>query len=196
MTLLLSVFSVNVYADNNPSVKSVISKVEIANFEILNMDKLFFSQILFKQNNCETDGYSFFSPYNLDKNLMNDTFSSEYTNGEISVTIHRNEEDVNFTISDIIISEEGTLAELNIAKENSIYISKIHGTDLTVDGIIASFSNNENQSLIQVEPCTLCVLAAIIVIADSVDPICKNGQEDSSTCNGILTVEECNCSCE
>jgi|GEM_PF-4787971 len=188
--------STYVIANNSDNSPAIISKFEIASCEVLGLDEGSYSKYGFKKNDCETGGYSFFSPFYLNPSLAYAKIDSERLEDKVNITVKYEEEKHSFSVEDIKISENGTIAEFNIVKDNVVYPSKLYGSNLSTENILETFSNFDNTPVISEEACPPCIFAIIVVVADTIADICKNAQEQCSDCNGKLTVTACGCTCE
>lgn len=183
--------------NDTPKILATIYKFEFANYEILNLDKTSYSEILFKENNCESRGYSFFSPFHLKEELLSSKINSELVDNSVRMTVSFNSEVHHLFISDIVISKDNSYAEFNLKKEEVIYLSKVHGSNLSVEILLDAFSNLEDDNVLQAEICPPCLLAATVIAVDAVVVNkCKSSQQANSPCNGVMKVAACSCSCE
>lgn len=197
LVMVLFAFSANTFSkvSNELPKDFVVSSFQIANFEALNLDSKVYSQVTFKENDCETGGYSFFSPFHLDANLAYATYSTKVEEDEVFISIKKGEDVLDYNIVTIELSEDNTEASINIKRENFIFKSILNGENLSKEGILEMFNPTSDQYLIQQEACPVCVVVIAVIVADTVSDMCKNAQEQYRNCSGTLEVGACSCSC-
>lgn len=169
-----------------------ITKFEISNIEVLNLDVGYIGNYKFKRNNCEDGGYSFFSPFYEQPQLIGSTITSTSYDKGVEVTVKGDGFSSNFKISNIKISNNNSIASIDIIKGEVTYKSKIYGKNLSEDYIVEEFSDFNENSIFYEEDCPPCVVIGVIAIA----AICESAQSACSPCNGNLLVYACGCSCE
>lgn len=192
--LLAFVASALAETTNAVSPNFVVNKFQIAQFEVLNLDSSYYSEFLFKENNCETSGYSFFSPFYLDKDLAYAKLTSYVKEDEAFISVDKEGAKFNYYISDITISSDGTSAEMNVNSENTIYKSMLYGENLTKEDVLSLFSASSGLDLVQAPACPPCALAALIIIADVVTDVCETAQNACNDCEK-RKVGFCTCEC-
>lgn len=67
------------------------------------------------------------------------SFSTKVNNEGIDAKINFIENFIEFKFDNVEVSTDGKSAEFNIVKGNYVYTSKLHGDNLTKEGIIALF---------------------------------------------------------
>lgn len=195
--MVLFAFSANAFSKTTKELPGsfVVHSFQIANFEVLNLDTQVYSQVSFKENDCETGGYSFFSPFHRDTNLAYATYSTKIVEDEVFISIHKGEDVLDYSIAAIELSEDNTIAEIDIKRENFLFKSKLKGENLSTQEILEMFHPTADQHVIQQEACPVCVVIIAVIIADTVSDMCKNAQEQCRNCTGTLEVGACSCSC-
>lgn len=196
LLLMLFVFHVNAFSRLSKELPKnyVVSKFQLANFEALNLDAKEYSKVTFKKNDCETGGYSFFSPFYLNENLAYTTYSLRIEEeDEIFISIKKGDDLLDYSIIFIDISEDKTEAKVNIKRKNLIFKSLLIGENLSKEGILKMFRPTSDQHLVQQEACPACVVIILAIIADTVSSICKNTQEQYRNCNASIEVGACSC---
>lgn len=174
-----------------------LSKFKLANLEVLNLDKGNISNFLFKNNNCETGGFSFFSPFNEVEGLAFAKYSSSIDNeGNIIIEVNYNGKTNEIKLTNFNISDDGTQAFVDVENNNTVFKSSFIGENLNLDFLKNQFSNINNSSLISQEACPPCAVIAVAIIGSAVTKICTDASNACSPCNGKLTVGACSCSCE
>lgn len=194
--MVLFAFSANIFSKTPKDLPGifVVSNFQIANFEVLNLDSKVYSQVSFKENDCETGGYSFFSPFHRDANLAYATYSIQVEDDdEVFISIKKEDDVLDYSIVSIKLSENNTEAEIDIKQGNFIFKSILNGENLSKEGILEMFSPISNQYLVQQEACPPCLLIAAIIIADTASEMCKNAQEQCGNCTGTYEVGICSC---
>lgn len=186
-------FSSSLIANTLPTKDSEakITKFEISNMEVLNLDNGFIGNYTYKRNNCEDEGYSFFSPFYEQPQLIDSKITSFKTDNGIDITLSGENFSSNFRLSNIKISNDKSIADIDIVKEGVTYKSKLYGVNLSKAFIFENFSKFKETSMFYDEDCPPCFVVGVIAIAS----MCKNAQEACSPCNGNLTVYICGCSC-
>ncbi len=171
------------FLENEPSITNFF----ISNTEVQNLDN---GKYLFKRTDCETMGYSFYSPYHENPNLVESIISINENNNDIEVEISSNSSNYKATLSEFSVNKDRTAVSFNVKKGNVIFESQMLGENLTVDYVKNSILNLNDMPTIN-EDCPICVVVVVVAIAE----VCLNAQEACSPCNGSLTVGACSCSC-
>jgi hypothetical protein len=184
---------------NKNSAETIIpklSKFQLANLEVSNLDTEVISNYLFKKNNCETGGFSFFSPFHEVAGLANSRFNSYVDkDGNVNIEVNYNDKKNIIKLTNLSISEDGTQAFVDVETNNTIFKSSFMGENLNIDFIKNKFASI-NSSFITEDACPPCIYIAIVVISAAVTKICTDASSACNPCNGKLTVSACSCSCE
>ena len=192
---MLLISSVSLFAFNAKNeTEPVFKSIEFANIELLNLEKDHFGDFLFKKNDCETGGFSFFSPFHEAPSLSSSVISSEKISNLVKINVKTIDNEFNFTIDNVSISENGEIATFDAKIGNLIFPTKINGSELSVENVLAKFSNFKNSNIIA-EDCGSCAAFVLAYITYQVSQLCQNVQNTCSPCNGALTVGACSCSC-
>ncbi|MBA3987224.1 MAG: hypothetical protein H0X63_11785 [Flavobacteriales bacterium] len=193
LTLFVVLLNSLLFANEIPEIKlePKITKFEISNIEISNLDSGYIGNYLFKRNNCEDEGYSFFSPFYEQPQLMGSRITSSSIDGDVNVLLSGDNFVSKFKISNIKMSNNNSTAEVDILKEGVLYKSKLHGENLSENFILEKFSTFYDDSIFYDEDCPPCVVIGIIAVV----AICENAASACTPCNGTLHVYSCSCSC-
>lgn len=185
--MLTSVLS---FANTDP----IIEKIELANFEILNVNSESIRDLKFKRNDCKTGGFSFFSPFYEVKGLEKAVINSNVNEEKVQLNLKYDNNNYNLTISNFIISEDGKTAEFETEIDNFVFKSAFHGLNLTKEFILNSFSNGKESTLLNLD-CPPCAYVAYVAVAATVTYLCHEAQTACSPCDGRLSVGACSCTC-
>jgi hypothetical protein len=186
------------FANNNPFATEIptLSKFKLANLEVLNLDKGNVSNFLFKNNNCETGGFSFFSPFNQVEGLAFAKYNSSIdSEGNIIIEVNFSGKTTEIKLTNFKISEDGTQAFMDVKNNNIVFKSSFIGENLNLDFLKNQFANIKNSPLVSQLGCPPCAVVAVATIAGAVVKICTEASNACSPCNGNLTVGACSCSC-
>lgn len=184
---------------NGSSTETIVpklSKFQLANLEVSNLDTEVISNYLFKKNNCETGGFSFFSPFHEIADLANSRFNSFVDkDGNVNIEVNYNNKKNIIKLTNLIVSDDGTKAFVNVETNNTVFKSSFIGENLNIDFIKSKFASI-NDSFITDDACPPCIYIAIVAVAAAVTKICTDASSACNPCNGKLTVSACGCSCE
>lgn len=187
--LLVGTFSLaNDGLNNNP----IIKQFAISNYEVLNIDT---GEFLFKKNNCDDGGYSFFSPFNSNPELLETSFQSRIENdNEVVLTTNTDGIASKYIINNFKEVENGSKVTFDINIGNTVFNSQITGSNLTVESV-KQFLGSTNDQVIISKLCPPCVYVAVVAVTAAVTKICTNASSACGNCNGKLEVSACSCSC-
>lgn len=193
LKLVVTVFFVsNVFANETQSDQvMVINNFKISNLEIIKNEKKSGLNYKFKRTDCATGGYSFFVPFYENNDLTNSKINSHSENGNIIFNVKNESFSSNFTISDLSVNEDNTMATFNVKKGNLIFPASIEGFNLTKEKLTEELSNFSDHPTLSEEDCPLCVIIVVVIISDS----CEDARNACIGCTGDLVVGFCSCSC-
>lgn len=185
--MLTSVFS---FANTDP----IIEKIVLANFEVLNVNSESIRDLKFKRNDCQTGGFSYFSPFYEVKGLEKSVISSRVNDDKVQLNLKYDNSNYNLTLSNFVISEDGKSAEFETEIDNFVFKSALQGFNLSKEFILNSFTNIEDSTLLN-KVCPPCAYVAYIAVAATITYLCHEAQTACSPCDGRLSVGACSCSC-
>lgn len=182
--VLIGNFAFGNSVEKNP----VITNFFIGDTEVKNLDS---GRFLFKRTNCEDNGYSYYSPYYENSNLLEAKVFAEIKGEDIEVSVLENGSKINATISNFVLNKDKNTVSFDVKKGNVVFKSKMVGKNLSIDYVRSAFLNlNDSPSLDK--DCPMCVVAIVLTAAK----VCKDAQSECSPCNGTLEVSLCSCSCK
>lgn len=172
----------------------VLNRFEISNFELTNLETGSFTKYLFKKNNCETGGYSFFSPFYEDKSLPASKVDAIVKGSEIRVKLKNEGKTFDFVISDFKVSEEKNVIDFIVTKDNYRFPCKLFGVYLTEKYVFSLFNKLTDVSVVK-DNHQACGITTMVYVAYQVIETNKNVQNACFPCNGTLKVQKCSCEC-
>jgi len=194
MKKLLSLIFISIFVlsfANNKTIEPIITKFAIANYEVLNIDK---GTYLFKRNHCEDKGYTMFSPFFTNPELLYTTFDSQIDdNNEIIVNTKGEKESTKYIFNNFKSLENGNKVSFDIVIGNKVFNSYISGSNLDITTAKNFLSAGSNIQINQL--CPPCAVIAVIAVAKVVSDVCTTASKGCSPCNGTLQVSACSCSC-
>lgn len=191
--LLIILFSISfsfVFANINEKKIStpLISKMEISNLEILNLDK---GNYLFKRKNCDNNGFSMFNPFYENPDLGFSEIQSTLINNELKFSFLNSKITEEISLKNFTLSKDKSHVNFEVIKSGIIFPAKIYGENLTIE-YVKEYFNSASNNLAASPNCGPCFGLAIVAIV----AICENASSGCTPCNGRLTVNACSCSCE
>lgn len=188
LTIIFSILCTVAFGNESKLSPPSISKMEISNLEILNLDT---GNYLFKRNNCDNEGFSMFNPFFENPELGLSEIKSTLENDEINFSILNSKMSENINLKNFTLSEDKSSVIFEATKLGVTFPVKIYGENLTIE-YVKNYFNSASSSLAAAPKCGPCIGLAIVAIM----AICENASSGCTPCNGKLTVKACGCSCE
>lgn len=171
----------------------IVENFGIANYEVKNINT---GRFLFKKSNCTDNGYSFFSPFNINPELLSASYKTTSNDkGEVIITTNIGGNSTEYKMANFNVDKSGSFVSFDILVGKYIFKSTIQGRNLT-SKFLLNYFDNSSTSVYFSQACPPCAVFVVAVVASAAVKICTDASSACSPCNGTLIVSACSCSCQ